>query len=116
MGDFHFLSITWYSGYGSIKAAPTYGSVLNASFLDLINDASVEQFVHSPTHLNNLLDLVFCTYPKINNLSTVPGISDHDAITFHFDINKHPTSSVKQHKVSLYHRGNAESVVASSIC
>ena len=60
-------------------------------------------YIHQP-----LLDLVFCTYPKINNLSTVPGISDHDAITFHFDINKHSTSSVKQHKVPLYHRGNTE--------
>ena len=76
----------------------------------MINDTSLEQFVHSPTHLNNLLDLVFCTYPKINNLSTVPGISDHDAITFHFDINKHSTSSVKQHKVPLFHRGNTESI------
>ena len=38
----------------------------------------------------------------------MPGISDHDAITFHFDINKHSTSSVKQHKVPLYYRGNTE--------
>ena len=66
------------------------------------------RFVHSPTHLKNLLGLVFCTYPKIINLSTVPGISDHDAITFHFAINKHSTSSIKQHKVPLYHRGNTE--------
>jgi len=74
----------------------------------LINDTSLEQFVHSPTRLNNLLDIVFCAYPKINNLSTVPGISDHDAITFHFDIKKLSTSSVKQHKVLLYHRENTE--------
>ena len=92
----------------SIEAAPIYGSVLNTSFFDLINDTSLEQFVHSPTRLNNLLDLVFCTYSKINNLSTVPGISNHDAITFHFDINKHSTSSIKQHKIPLYHRGNTE--------
>jgi len=78
MGDFNFPSITWYSGYGSIEATPTYGSALNKSFLDLINDTSLEQFVHSPTRLNNLLDFVFCTYPKINDLSTMPGISDHD--------------------------------------
>ena len=38
----------------------------------------------------------------------MPGISDHDAITFHFDINKHPTSSVKQYKAPLYHKGNIE--------
>ena len=38
----------------------------------------------------------------------MPGISDHDAITFHFDINKHSTSSVKQHNVPLYYKGNTE--------
>ena len=38
----------------------------------------------------------------------MPGISDHDAITFHFDINKHPTSSVKQCRVLLYHKGNTK--------
>ena len=55
-------------------------------FLDVINDNSLEQFVHLPTRLENTLDLVFCTYPKIVNISTVPGISDHDALTFHLDI------------------------------
>jgi len=108
MGDFNFPSITWYNGYGNIEATPTYGSVLNTKFLDLINDSSFEQFVQSPTRLNNILDLVFCTHPKIANLSTVTGISDHDAITFCFDMNRCPTSHVKYHKIPLYHKGNTE--------
>ena len=77
-------------------------------FLDVINDNSLEQFVHLPTRLENTLDLVFCTYPKIVNISTVPGISDHDALTFHLDINKHATPSTKQHKIALYHKGNID--------
>ena len=74
----------------------TYGSVLSGMFLDLINDTSL---VHLPTRLNNTLDLVFCTYPKIANLSTVP---DHDAI---LDINRHSMPSAKKHKIALYHKG-----------
>ena len=99
MGDFNFPSITWHNGYGNIATTPTYGNALNNMFLDVINDNSLEQFVHLPTRLENTLDLVFCTYPKIVNISTVPGISDHDALTFHLDINKHTTPSTKQHKM-----------------
>ena len=108
MGDFNFPSITWHNGYGNIATTPTYGNALNNMFLDVINDNSLEQFVHLPTRLENTLDLVFCTYPKIVNISTVPGISDHDTLTFHLDINKHATPSTKQHKIALYHKGNID--------
>ena len=64
-------------------------------------DTSLEQFVHLPTCLDNTLDLAncFCTYAKIANLSAVPGISDHDAITFHLDINRHSMPSVNNTKL-----------------
>ena len=94
--------------YGNIVVTPTYGSVLNNMFLNLINNTSLEQFVHLPTCLDNTLDLVFCAYPKIANLSTVPGISDHDTITFHLDINRHSMPSAKQHKIALHHKGNTK--------
>ena len=103
MGDFNFPGITWSSGHGQIST-PTYGSSLNNLFLDIINDTSLEQFVHLPTRQDNILDLVFSSRPKISNLYTVPGISDHDAITFVFDIIHKSTSSKNQHKVALYHK------------
>ena len=80
-GDFNFPGITWSGGYGQIDT-PTYERSLNKLFLDIINDASLEQFVYLPTHQDNILDLVFSSQPKINNLDIVSGISDHDAIIF----------------------------------
>ena len=40
----------------------------------------------------------------------MPGISDHDAIIFDFDIIHKPTSSRNQHKVALYHKGDIQSI------
>ena len=48
MGDFNLPSVTWYNGYGNITATPNYGSGLNSMFLDVINDAGLEQFAHLP--------------------------------------------------------------------
>ena len=78
-------SIRGSGGYGQIDT-PTYGSSLNKLFLDIINDASLEQFAYLPTCQDSILDLVFSSHPKINNLNMVPGISDHDAIIFDLDI------------------------------
>ena len=55
IGDFNFPGISWSSGYGQISA-PTYGSGLNNLFIDVINDAGLEQFVQFPTHQNSVLD------------------------------------------------------------
>ena len=84
-----------------IQCMPTNGNVLNT---DLINNTSLEQFAHSPTRLNNTSDLFSIIILKntVTDLSTVPGISDHDAITFHLDTNKHSTPSVQQYKIPLY--------------
>ena len=54
------------------------------------------------------MDLVFSSHPKISNLYTVPGISDHDALTFVFDIIHKSTSSKNQHKVGLYHKADLQ--------
>ena len=70
MEDFNFPGITWSGGYGRIST-PTYGSSLNKVFLDVINDASLEQFVHLPTHQDSILDFVFFPHPKISNLGIV---------------------------------------------
>ena len=114
MGDFNFPGITWSGGYGWIST-PTYRSSLNKLFLDIINDASLEQFTHQPTHQDSVLVLVFSSHPKISNLDIVPSISDHDAITFDFNIIHKPTSSINQHKVTLYHKGDLQSIKSDLI-
>ena len=49
------------------------GVIINNFFLDVINDAFLEQLITTPTHQNNILDLVFSTHQRISDLSIVPG-------------------------------------------
>ena len=66
----------------------------------------MEQFVTSPTRQNNILDLVFSTHHKISNLSTVPGMSDHEALAFHLDLSQKSSQAITQHQVALYYKAN----------
>ena len=58
MGDFNFPSIQWSDGHGVLNHNPTYGSELNNLFLTTMNDIGLEQFVNTPTRLNNILDFI----------------------------------------------------------
>ena len=107
--DFNFPGITWSGGYGRISI-PTYRSNLNKLFLDIINDASLEQYIHLLTWQDSILDLVFSSHPQVSNLDIGPGISHHDATTFDFDIIHKSTSSINQHEVALYHKGDLQSI------
>ena len=69
-----------------------------------LNNAFLEQFVTTPTHQNNIPDLVFSTHQRISDLSTVPGMSGHDA--FHLDISQKSSHIGSQCKVALYHKGD----------
>ena len=62
------------------------------------------------TKIRKILDLFFSSHPKISNLVIVPGISDHDVITFYLDITHKATSSINQHKDALYHNGDFQSI------
>ena len=84
----------------------TYMELVLIIFFDVINDAFLEQFVTTPTCQNNILDLVFSTHQRISDLSTVPGMSDHDASTFHLDISQKSSHIGSQCKVVLYHKGD----------
>ena len=57
------------------------------TFLEFLNDFGMEQLVGEPTRNNNLLDLILSTEPSIiTNVTTVPGISDHEAVIFQLKI------------------------------
>ena len=82
MGDFSLPSINWLDGCGQIISNPNYGVGLNNLFIDLINDIGFIQFVNTP---NKKFDLVFTTSTSITDLSTAPGMSNHEAIVFYYN-------------------------------
>ena len=50
------------------------------------NDNMLSQLQRLPTRGDNILDLVYTTLPdQVQSIETVPGISDHDAVTVHLD-------------------------------
>ena len=50
------------------------------SYIDVIHDCSLEQFITSPTRGSNTLDLTFSSQSIISDTSIVPGMSDHEAV------------------------------------
>ena len=79
--------ISWRERYGHVNSNPAYGLEANKFLLDVINDYHLEQFVHENTRENHILDLLFCFHPtRISKTMVVPGISDHEAIFFHFNL------------------------------
>jgi len=95
-GDFNFPGISWQDGYAHINPSPTYGIGINQHFVDTINDHGLEQFISISTRGNNVLDLLFCSYPYfISNVETTPGISDHDAILYSLNLSNKPFSDIK---------------------
>ena len=90
-GDFNFPDISWQDGYGHINPSPTYGTDTNKFFVDTINDHGLEQLISAPTRGNNILDLLLCSHPSlISNVEITPGISDHDAILYCFELPNKP--------------------------
>ena len=93
----------WIDGHGSIKSDPAYGSEINSSFLDTLNDYDLEQLLDELTKNDQLLDLLLSIHPDIIcHITVVPGISDHKAVTFSINCN---TSSYRK-LVYLLHKGN----------
>ena len=44
-------------------------------------DHALSQLVHSPTRLNNILDLFITNLPALTkSVDVIPGISDHDIV------------------------------------
>ena len=108
-GDFNFPSISWLEG-GIINSCTAYGYGINQLFLDTINEYGLEQLITQPTCGSNILDLVFCSQPgTISGIKIIPGISDHEAIFFHFDsINNFSIQKTSRHPILLYHKGNLD--------
>jgi len=105
-GDFNLPGITWLDECGVPTPNPAYGAELNSLFIDIINDHSLEQLIHSPTRENYILYLVFSTQPDlISEVCVVLGISDHEAVTFSIS-NSIQAPKKPKHKVFLFHKAD----------
>ena len=107
-GDFNLPSINWDTN--SLPSIPQYGTTINRKFLDIIENFNLTQVVKEPTREGNILDLLLTTYPDyISNVATIPGMSDHLAVTVEFSIGL-KFNKKKPRKIYLYKKGNIESI------
>ena len=106
MGDFNLPSISWTDVGGQVTSPLTYGLEVNNTFLDIVNDFGIEQFVNSPTRQSNTLDLVFLTYQNITDVIVTPGMSDHEAITLCINSACKFTQNKTEYKSPLYYKAN----------
>ena len=90
-GDFNLPEITWAETGGRLISNPTYGAVLNNTFLNILDDFSLEQLVLSPT------DLILTSQPGLfTDVTIVPGMSDHEVVTFRFNATVKRLTKVKR--------------------
>ena len=96
--------------HGLVKPNPSYGYEINNLFLDFNNDYNLEQLIHEPTRDKNILDLVFSSHPAfISHVSIIPGISNHDAVLFDFNL-KEISFLSSNYNVYLYHKGDYDGI------
>ena len=76
----------------------------------MLDDFGLQQLVLEPTRINHILDLILTPQPSlITNVTIVPGISDHDAVTFQLNAAVKRLTKVKR-KVFLFHKANFEEI------
>ena len=77
-GDFNAANITWETK--SVRERSLY-PLLHEKLLDILMDHALSQLVHSPTRLNDILDLFITNLPALTkSVDVIPGISDHDIV------------------------------------
>ena len=96
---------------------PSYGTDVNQSLLESINEFGLDQLVTEPAHGRNILDLIFSSHPEsISNIEVIPGISDHEAVYCELTLNSRPESDDKEHPVFLYDRGSMTKLKGAMRC
>jgi len=75
-----------------------------------VNDCSLEQSVTYSTRNDNILDLIFNTYPILTQISVVPGMSDHEAVLFSVNVKDCIPDNITEHSIYLYHKGNIDAI------
>ena len=101
-GDFNLPMIEWSQEYLNRG-----NNVIAESFLTFVHINNLTQHVFLPTRYglsDNILDLVFSRDPNlIENVNVIPGLSDHEIVSFDIKIN---SSNVKLEKKTVYNFNN----------
>ena len=85
-GDLNFPDIDW-ENY-TVKPNPQYGYRINRLMLEIAEEHGLQQLQKEPTRLNNVLDLLFTTYPDlVENVQVSSGMSDHCVVTAEVNVN-----------------------------
>lgn len=110
LGDFNFPNISWSSDPPVSKPF----SSESFSFINLCSVFSLHQIVSQPTRLANnaanTLDLVLTNCPDmVSDLSYLPGLSDHLALSFELKYCQPPKHQVKK-SLRNYNKGNFEAI------
>ena len=85
-------------------------TLLALPFLELLDDFNLNQLVTEPTRGNHVLDLLIASQPSIiSDISIIPGMSDHEAITSKLVIGNKRPITVKR-KIYLYHKANLDEI------
>ena len=106
-GDFNFPDADWENN----KAPPRTPHRKQVNhLLSTIEDLSLHQVVHIPTRRENTLDLLFTDAPDlVNNVSTAPGLSDHDTIIFQHQL-KSTLNKKEPRNVPLYNKAHWDDI------
>lgn len=107
-GDFNFPDIDWSSWTTTNPKTASYHS----KFLNFLLENSLSQLVTKITRpiSNSTLDLITTTCPHlINNIESLPGISDHNIVLF--NINMNPKTQTKPpRKVFNFQKANIDNL------
>ena len=80
---------------------------LDDTFVDIVSNYNLDQFIYSPTRQNHILDLVFASKPAlIKDVTIAPGMSDHEIVTFHIDASRPRINKKKPHKIFCFDKGD----------
>ena len=80
-GDFNYPDMDWQT-----KTVTAHTNRrMHEEFIDFIYDYSLKQLVDTPTRQGNILDLILTNASEhCNECTTIPGISDHEAVIARF--------------------------------
>ena len=110
-GDLNLPDINWTTESVSGNRNP---STINARFLEMIHDCSLEQIVDYPTRLDATLDLFLTNRPSLVNRSQpLPGISDHDIPFIDTSLKALPSKPISR-KIYIWKRANIPNMIKDS--
>ena len=90
-----------------LKTSLADGYEINNLLLNILNDFALEQQVKEPTKSTYIFELVLSSKPQlISDVSVIPGMSDHETVTFQLNLSVKGLPGNQCRKVYQYHKTN----------